>query len=134
MSDLRLNHELTETQIIILEALKNGNTRKAAAEYAGIGRTTFYEWMEKNPTFADAVTQAEATAEVGFTTVLSQAALAGDWRASLEWLRRRRPEDWGDNIRHDLDAEIERLMEELAGGREKAAVSDASAGEVPPGE
>lgn len=90
--------ELTAEQNAIVEALKMGNTRTASWQYAGVSHQTFYRWLHENVKFCEAVTRAEATAEVGHVGVLAQAAIGGDWRASLEWLRRRRRVEWGDSI------------------------------------
>ncbi|RYX83957.1 hypothetical protein EON83_12530 [bacterium] len=35
---------------------------------------------------------------------------------ALEWLKRRRREEWGDNVRLDVDDEITRLLAALAAG------------------
>ena len=99
-------------QIAILEALKQGSTRRAAADFVGIGRATLYRWMQQNETFRDSVTRAEAQAEVKHVGALMVAAMKGDWRASLEWLKRRRRAEWGNSL--DLssldDATILRLL------------------------
>ena len=81
-----------EIQRRLCAALRAGNTREAAAEYAGIGRATFYEWMGRgcDPTytrrgklranckdfvdFVDTVTHAENAAEVRCVAVLQKAA------------------------------------------------------------
>ncbi len=38
-----------------------------------------------------------------------------DWRAALEWLKRRVPERWSDRTSIDLDKEIAELIAELTG-------------------
>lgn len=91
-------HDLTPQQQAIVDALKMGNTRTASWQYAGVSHQTFYNWMRDNLKFLEAVTRAEATAEVGHVGVLAHAAIGGDWRASLEWLKRRRRVEWGDSI------------------------------------
>lgn len=108
--------ELTPRQQAIIKALLVGNTRKAAAEFAGVHRDTLYEWIKTSPTFSDMVTRAEASAEVGHVACLAKAAQAGDWRASIEFLKRRRRDDWGDHVNFDLDNEISRLLAQVAGG------------------
>jgi len=35
---------------------------------------------------------------VNMTRMIQQAAANRDWKAALEWLKRRRRADWGDNV------------------------------------
>ena len=81
-----------EIQTRLCEALRAGNTREAAAEYAGISRATLYEWIRRgrNPEytrrgklrancrdfvdFVDTLTRAENAAEVRCVAVLQKAA------------------------------------------------------------
>lgn len=105
----------------ILDGLRAGMTRVAAASRGEIHRETLDEWMDHFPTFSDAVTRAEAEAEARFTSTMAQAAAPHevvettttqgpdgtvtktvirrefDWRAAESWLKRRRRADWGDN-------------------------------------
>jgi transposase-like protein len=46
--------------VIILRALENGATRKAASAIAGMCEPTFYEWVAQDPAFAKSVEQAQA--------------------------------------------------------------------------
>ena len=78
----------------VLNALRAGNTRNAAAAYAEIGRTTFYRWLEDDGTFRDAVEKAEADAEVRFASQVAKAATNGTWQAAAWWLERRRPQSF----------------------------------------
>lgn len=81
----------------ILAALKAGNTRRAAAAYAGVHWETFYRWLE-DATFSDAVYEAEAAPEVLCASTIVNAARKGDWRAGNSWLEKRRRDEWGDEI------------------------------------
>ena len=90
-----------ERQARLCEALRAGNTRAAAADYAGVGKTTFYRWIDKGKEqktgvfrdFWDAVKKAEADAEVRNVAIIQQAAKK-TWQAAAWWLERRRPEAW----------------------------------------
>ena len=102
----------------ICDALQVGATRTAASGSVGITRETFLQWVERYPLFSDAVTRAEAKAELRFTTTLAKAAQGsedtpGDWRAAEAWLKRRRREEWGDNIAVRTDREAAFLLAEL---------------------
>lgn len=78
----------------LLNALRAGNTRSAAAAHAEISRQTFYRWIEEDETFRDSVEKAEADAEVRFAAQVAHAASTGTWQAAAWWLERRRPADF----------------------------------------
>lgn len=78
----------------IIQALRAGNTRRAAVSFGEIDHATFYRWMEDDATFRDAVEKAEADAEVRFVAQVAQAASSGTWSAAAWWLERRRGQDW----------------------------------------
>lgn len=92
----------TERVEAILADLRIGCTRTAASECNGIDRTTFTLWLERYPSFSSQVHEAESFAEQAMTAAISKAAQSGDWRASLEWLKRRRPEDWSEVQKQEI--------------------------------
>jgi transposase-like protein len=77
----------------VLEALRGGNTRTAAAHAAGVDRSTIYEWL-KNPTLSDAIKRAESDAEVEMVAVVRRASKK-TWTAAAWWLERKKPKNWG---------------------------------------
>ena len=81
----------------IATLLRSGCTRKDAAGSVSIDYTTFLNWIDRYSSFSILVTAAEAFAAVKMTTILTKAA-DGDWRAALEWLKRRKRDEWGDNL------------------------------------
>lgn len=100
-----------KVQAKIVEALRAGNTRRAAAAYAGIGESTFHEWLQRGrgqhpertqepifAAFAEAVEKAEADSEVAHVALIHKAAREGQWTASAWWLERRRPDDYGRKV------------------------------------
>lgn len=99
----------------VLAALRVGCTRAVAASAAHVDVDTLGRWARRYPELAADIRQAEAQAERLHTVALMRASQQGDWRASLEWLKRRRQADWGDRVAHDIDADIERLMGALRG-------------------
>lgn len=111
---------------IILDALRAGATRTAAFEAAGVHRSKISVYMRGFATFRDAVTQAEAQAEIRATITVRQ-ALESDWKAASWWLERRRHDDWGRRDRLDLVATVRMLAREhgLSTEEERAAVAEA---------
>ena len=85
---------------IILGLLNDGCTRRAAYGSAGIDAASFARWLKTYADFAEAVTRAEADAEARFTKCIYKAATGydSDWRAAEAWLKRRRRDEWGDNL------------------------------------
>lgn len=98
----------------IIEAIRQGNTRKAAVAQAGINYDTFCQWLRQHPEFSDQVKNAEAEAELASVKVIREAAIT-TWQAAAWWLERRRPEDWGTShvVRVRLEREVEALLDFL---------------------
>ena len=88
-----------ETRKKILWALRLGNYRKTAAEYAGISERTLGDWLYKGAegetteyaAFHKDVLEAEQAAEVRALGVIQQAANR-DWKAAAWFLERKFPE------------------------------------------
>jgi hypothetical protein len=80
--------------------------------------------MARFDSFASAVQNAEARAEVGHVLNIRQAAQSGTWTASAWWLERRRHEDWGRKDRIEIINSV-REMARAAGADEDAAVAEA---------
>lgn len=78
---------------VVLEALRKGNTRTAAAYAAGVSKSTFYRWIE-NETLRDAVKRAESDAETEMVAVVRKAS-SRNWTAAAWWLERKKPKSWG---------------------------------------
>ncbi len=95
-----------EVHAAIVEMILHGSTKKDAAEAAGVHYDTFNNWMLSGQAakkgiyfeFFEAIRRAEAQCSVNYDRVIQTAAAKGDWKAALEWKRRRRREDWGDNV------------------------------------
>lgn len=85
----------------IVQMLRSGNYRDAAARAAGIAPSTLYSWLERGSNeqvgpyhdFAAAVDQAEAEAEV-YAVAIIRRAMADNYRAAVTYLERRHPERW----------------------------------------
>lgn len=95
-----------EVTAAILTALGIGATLKDASEAAGVDYNTFNEWMKRGAKeqsgkfheFYEASRRVEAEATMKYLGVIADAARKGDWKAALEWLKRRRRSEWGDAV------------------------------------
>lgn len=120
-------HDQHARREAILQALRAGNTRTASAAAAGVSRDIFYKWLASSSTFFDAVTKAEAEAEVAHVANIAQAATMGNWTASAWWLERRRHQEWGRKDRVEIIQTVRRMAAEagLSDAETAAAIAEA---------
>jgi transposase len=116
----------TEVRDKILHAIRQGNYACVAAQYAGIGESTFYLWLQRGARgerpyveFLEAVKGAEAEAEVKLVELVRLSAV-DNWQAAMTTLERRYPERWRRrdelNFRNLTDEEIIERAARLFGG------------------
>jgi hypothetical protein len=87
----------------IVNAVKSGAYLETACAFAGVAKSTFYEWLRKGRNqrkgkfqrFADAIEKAIAGSEIRDLLVIDKAAQSGDWRAAAWRLERKNPKQWG---------------------------------------
>lgn len=92
-----------QVQEKIVTAIKAGSYVETAAAYAGIVKSTFYEWLRKGAAekegihrdFSAACEQALAHADVRDIGIIAKAASKGVWQAAAWRLERKHPEQWG---------------------------------------
>jgi transposase len=98
----KLTEVPAEVQQKIIQALLGGNYLETAAAYAGIHKSTLYNWLKRGARqktgpfrdFSDAVRKAQADAEVRDVARIAQAA-AVNWQACAWRLERKFPAKWG---------------------------------------
>ena len=91
-------------------ALEAGNYTTVAVGYAGIGRATFYRWMQRGRDadqgiyreFYESVRRALVIAEVRAVAIVRR-HMAKRWRACLAWLERRHRDRWGVARREGIE-------------------------------
>jgi len=102
----------------LVKWLKLGYYIEDACTMAGIGKTTYYRWLDKAEEgleefrdFRDAVAKARAEAEGAHIMNIRKAADNGVWQASAWFLERSHPVKWGkrnpDLINEESDEPIE---------------------------
>ena len=95
-----------ETSEKIASEILHGATFADACRVAGVAYDTFNGWMnagKEAPSgkffeFYHKVMEADAQCGINMVRVIQSAAAKGDWKAALEWLKRRRRAEWGDNV------------------------------------
>lgn len=98
----------------ILDALRRGATRTAAAESNGIHRSTLYAWLDASADVSDAIARAEGEFRSRVEQKFGDDAVnGGDWRARESLLKRRYRDDWGDKL--DLSGLPDHILLELLG-------------------
>lgn len=84
-----------ETVERITFALSIGAARAHAAEYGGVSKETFYQWMAAHSDFVDAVTRAETAHRMSLLAIIKKQVNDGDGRLALDYLGRRYPQEYG---------------------------------------
>ena len=81
---------------VLIELDKSGGLVNIACKNAGIGRTTYYEWMKEDPVFKE---KAQAIIHEKVDNVegaLYRDALEGNVTAQIFFLKNKRSADWKD--------------------------------------
>lgn len=89
----------------ICDLLRQGTTRRAAAQANGIVESTFYAWMEESSEFSEAVLKAESDCENEMASRV-QVASIDSWQAAAWWLERRRNQDYARREKQDVDGSL----------------------------
>jgi pyruvate/2-oxoglutarate dehydrogenase complex dihydrolipoamide acyltransferase (E2) component len=109
----RPSKQTPEREARLIEALRAGNTRKAACHYAGIEERTFQRWMQHSVAFVASIEKAESDAEVRMVAQIAKAAQDGTWQAAAWWLERRRSDDYARREKVDLEVYVRQRAREL---------------------
>ena len=122
-----------DTHNKIITAIRAGNYIETAAAYAGIDKSTLYDWLKRgerekqrvaqNPRykirksekpyveFSNAVEKALAEAEVRDVAIIAKAA-EEQWQAAAWRLERKFPDRWGRKVIEHTDSDRKRLQDE----------------------
>ena len=108
----------------LIENLRTGMTIEAACLLAGIGRTTYYRWLDEDEKWADECKSAVRFAEAVLLERVKQLAMDKmDWRAFAWILEKRFPDDYGkrqelkveSTTSSDGTAEVLAMLEQVKG-------------------
>ena len=84
----------------ICKYIADGLYQKDACAMAGIGVSTYHDWINAHPEFSEALKVAEAKAKSRLKAVILEAAEAGTWQAAAWMLERRWKEQY--SIRNEV--------------------------------
>ncbi len=111
-----------EVQERIVSAIRAGNYAQVAARYAGIGETTYYEWMKRGRAarsgkfaeFQKAIKKAEGEAEVRCVALIHK-HMEGNWQAAMTYLERKFPDRWARTNRIKVDLNSLEILQDTLG-------------------
>lgn len=84
-----------ETITKLEAAFANAFTVEEACLYSDISKVTFYDWLEKKPSFALRIEKAKNSVGMKAKQVVVGAVNKGDVETSKWWLKSKHPEEFG---------------------------------------
>lgn len=108
----KLTDQRTEA---LLQGLRMGMTRQAAAGAVGIHPTTLWRMVDADAAFRTAVETAEAEAEARYTAIVAQATQdPKHWTAAAWWLERRRYRDYARREKVEMSIDLRTIAARIA--------------------
>ena len=88
-----------QDKLILLEGwARQGLTDEQIANNMGIGRTTLYDWRQKEPNIANALKKGKEVVDFEVENALLKSAIEGNVTAQIFWLKNRMSVQWRDKI------------------------------------
>lgn len=127
MARSKLTKDLTAK---FCEAVASGLTYDGACDLVGVGRTTFYRWMDEaddkpgpQRDFRDAVKEARAKRDQRYVAVIEEAAVGGTWQAAAWFLERTNRQAYGRNESVELTGKDGGPIHQVVGDNERQEVT-----------
>lgn len=103
-----------ETVSKLVAALSLGADRAVAARYVGLSLAELEQLLAEHDDVLREVLRAEATAELAhLRTVKEAASQAKNWRASVFWLKSRRPDTYGKKPQTVTESELSAFADQF---------------------
>lgn len=110
----KIEEWLEKDKLILLEGwARDGLTKQQIAHNIGIGRTTLYEWEQKEPNIADTLKRGREVVDYEVENALLKSALEGNTTAQIFWLKNRKTKQWRDKVEYEGNAEELNKVKEL---------------------
>lgn len=103
MAKSRIDEWLTKDALILLEGwARSGLTDEQIAHNMGIGKTTFYDWKQKSPNFANALKKTKEVVDFEVENALYKNAINGNVTAQIFWLKNRKKKEWREKVEYEV--------------------------------
>jgi len=140
----KIDEWLEQDKLILLEGwARDGLTKEQIANNIGIGRTTLYEWEQKEPNIANTLKKGREVADyevenalfkraIGYTIQVNEQKvdkdgcvhdlvkdvhIPPDTTAQIFWLKNRKPDKWRDKVETYVDTQeltnVEKLLAKI---------------------
>lgn len=110
----KINEWLEPDKLILLEGwARNGLSEEQIAKNIGIGRTTLYEWKQKQPDIANTIKKGKEVVDFEVENALYKSAISGNVTAQIFWLKNRKKDQWRDKIEYESNNNDLNKVEEL---------------------
>lgn len=110
----RIDEWLEKDKLILLEGwARDGLTEEQIAKNMGIGRTTLYEWKQKEPNIANTIKKGKEVVDFEVENALLKNALDGNVTAQIFWLKNRKKNEWREKVEVENTNTKNGVMEEL---------------------
>ena len=110
----KIDEWLEEDKLILLEGwARDGLTEEQIAKNMGIGRTTLYEWKQKEPNIANTIKKGKEVVDFEVENALLKNALDGNVTAQIFWLKNRKKNEWREKVEVENTNTKNGVMEEL---------------------
>lgn len=110
----KIDEWLEEDKLILLEGwARDGLTEEQIAKNMGIGRTTLYEWKQKEPNIANTIKKGKEVVDFEVENALLKNALDGNVTAQIFWLKNRKKNEWREKVEVENTNTKNGVMEDL---------------------
>lgn len=110
----KIDEWLEKDKLILLEGwARDGLTKEQIAHNIGIGRTTLYEWEQKEPNIANVLKRSREIVDFEVENALYKSAMSGNVTAQIFWLKNRRKEQWRDKVEYETNNDDLNKVKEL---------------------